>query len=368
MTKQTEYQVPPSPAAGSPLVGMPASKDIEAAQEDPALKAQPVKNSLAKPKNPSPADGAKGQPLNPMLDWSGEDSGEVTYTVYMGISPDSMSREYNVIKSSLILPAGLDQATTYYWKVEGGDGDETSTGDVWSFTTQDRPNRPPDRPWDPRPMDGAKNIPINTALYWSGEDPDGDAVEYTIYLSTNSSLAPLEYKARGRSLSIPSDLSSDVTYYWKVKASDGSLDNVSDAWSFTIQGEPNNPPNKPRDPKPDNHAQDQPTNPMLSWDGEDPDGDIVTFTVYMGSTLNEMSQIYSGPEKNCSAPTSNYGATNFWRVEAGDGKLINSSDVWSFTTRGQPVWEQPTTVNALIAALIAVVGGLMANYVKGKKS
>jgi hypothetical protein len=41
--------------------------------------------------------------------------------------------------------------------------------------------------------------------------------------------------------------------------------------------------------------------------------------------------------------------------------------VWSFTTKAQPVWEQPNTVNALIGAIIAVVGGFTANYVRGRK-
>lgn len=336
--------------------------------EEPTFSPAPEKNPLYKPENPSPANGAKGQSLNPVLGWSGEDnSREVTYTVYLGTSPTSMTEEYTVIKSSLIPPIGLDQATTYYWKVDASDGDETSTSDIWSFTTQEGSNRPPDKPQDPRPMDGAKDIHINPTLSWSSEDPDGDTIDYTVYLSTNSSSEPLEYKARGKSLSISSNLSSGVTYYWKVEASDGKLDNTSDTWSFTTQSEPNCPPNKARDPKPDNYAKDQPTNPMLSWDSEDPDGDPVTYKVFMGPTLNQMTQVYNGPEKNCSAPTSNYGVTNFWKVEASDGKLSNSSDVWSFTTKGQPVWEQPNTVNALIGAIIAVVGGLAANYVKGRK-
>lgn len=404
-TKQIEYQAQPSPDSNPPQVVMPASEEIGAAQvdtptptpaetvpaqvdtltptpaetvpvqvyisppvEEPTFKTLPEKNPLDKPENPSPANGAKGQSLNPVLGWSGEDNGrEVTYTVYLGTSPASMSEEYTVIKNSLILPIGLDQATTYYWKVEASDGDETSTSDIWSFTTQEGSNRPPIKPQDPRPMDGAKDIQINPTLSWSSEDPDGDTIDYTVYLSTNSSSEPLEYKARGKSLSISSNLSSGVTYYWNVEASDGKLDNASDTWSFTTQSEPNCPPNKARDPKPDNYAKDQPTNPMLSWDSEDPDGDPVTYKVFMGPTLNQMTQIYNGPEKNCSAPTSNYGVTNFWKVEASDGKQSNSSDVWSFTTKGQPVWEQPNTVNALIGAIIAVVGGLAANYVKGRK-
>jgi hypothetical protein len=370
---QIEYPVPESPIDSSPKMVTPAPKDIElakeVAKEEPSLQTPPVKNSLSKPENPTPDDGARDQPLNPILAWSGNDDGrKVTYTVYMGTSPTSMPEEYTVVKNSLVLPVTLDQATTYYWKVEASDGDETSTGDVWSFTTQDRPNRPPNGPQDPVPMNGAKDIPINPTISWSGEDPDGDTVEYTVYLSTNSSSEPLEYKARGKTLSISSNLSGGITYYWKVEASDGKLTNTSDTWSFTTQSEPNCPPNKARDPKPDNYAKDQPTNPVLSWEGEeDPDGDPVTYKVFMGPTLNQMTQIYNGPERNCSAPTSNYGVTNFWKVEASDGKLVNSSDVWSFTTKGQPVWEQPNTVNALIGAIIAVVGGLAANYVKGRK-
>ncbi len=325
-------------------------------------------NNLDKPKNPTPANGARDQSSNPILSWSGNDDGqEVTYTVHMGTSPTSLPEEYTVIKNSLILPTVLDQATTYYWMVEASDGDETSTSDVWSFTTQERPNRPPNKPQEPRPVDGAKDVAVMPMLSWSSEDPDGDAVEYTIYLSTNSSSEPIEYKTRDESLSVPSNLSSGITYYWEVEASDGRLDNTSDTWSFSIQSGPNCPPNKPRDPQPNNYAKDQPTNPLLSWHSEDPDGDPINYKVYMGPTLNQMTQVYEGPENNCSAPTSNYGVTNFWRVDATDGKLTNSSDIWSFTTKAQPIWEQQNTVNALIGAIIAVVGGFAANYVRSRK-
>lgn len=346
----------------------PGSISSPAPAKEPISTTPPEENNIDKPENPTPTNGAREQSLNPILGWSGiEDGREVTYTVYMGTSPTSMPKEYTVIKNSLILPTGLDQATTYYWKVEASDGDKTSTSDVWSFTTQERPNRPPNRPQEPRPMYGAKDVAIRPTLSWSSEDPDGDTIEYTVYLSTNSSSEPLEYKTSEKSLSVPSNLSSGITYYWKVEASDGRLDNTSDIWSFTTQSGPNCPPNKPRDPKPNNYAKDQPTNPVLSWHSEDLDGDPITYKVYMGPTLNQMTQIYEGPEDNCSAPTSNYGVTNFWRVDASDGKLTNSSDVWSFTTEAQPVWEQPNTVNALIGAIIAVVGGFAANYVRSRK-
>ncbi len=406
-TKQIEYLSAESPDSNPPQVvtaapkdtltsedksapeDKPAPEEIDTAQADVSLKAEaspakasvsppadepgiitpPEKNPLDRPENPTPAEGSENQPLNPMLRWSGDnDDREVTYTVYVGTSPTSMPEEYTVVKNSLVLPVSLDQSTTYYWKVEASDGDEAVSSDIWSFTTQERPNRPPDKPQDPRPLDGAKDIQINPTLSWSGEDPDGDAIEYTVSLSTNSSSEPLEFRTKGKSLSIPSNLSSGVTYYWKVEVSDGRLDNASDTWSFTTQSEPNCPPGKPKDPKPDNYAKDQPTNPTLSWDGgEDLDGDPVAYKVFMGPTLNQMTQIYDGPEKNCSAPTSNYGVTNFWKVEASDGKLNNSSDVWSFTTKGQPVWEQPNTVNALIGAISAVIGGFAANYVRGRK-
>lgn len=389
-TKQIEYQAPAPDVTDSLQVDTSTPKDTApvhvyqttesisspAPAKEPASttppeilpEMPPEENNIDQPKNPTPANGAREQSLNPVLGWSGNEGGrEVTYTVYVGTSPASMPKEYTVIKNSLILPTGLDQATTYYWKVEASDGDQTSTSDVWSFTTQEKPNRAPNKPQEPRPMDGAKDVAIKPTLSWSSEDPDGDNVEYTVYLSTNSSSEPLEYKTSESSLSVPSNLSSGITYYWKVKASDGRLDNNSDTWSFATQSGPNCPPNKPRDPKPNNYAKDQPTNPVLSWSSEDPDRDPITYKVYMGPTLNQMTQIYEGPENNCSAPTSNYGVTNFWKVDASDGKLTNSSDVWSFTTEVQPVWEQPNTVNALIGAIIAVVGGFAANYVRSRK-
>jgi hypothetical protein len=103
---------------------------------------------------------------------------------------------------------------------------------------------------------------------------------------------PKEYTVIKNSLILPIGLDQATTYYWKVEAGDGVDTSSSDTWSFTTQSEPNCPPNKARDPKPDNYAKDQPTNPLLSWDGEDPDGDPVTYKVFMGPTLNQMTQIY----------------------------------------------------------------------------
>jgi hypothetical protein len=370
---------------------MPASEDTVAGQNPPSntsipsknasdqisiskpakesmSKAAPEKNALSRPENPTPNDGAKDQALNLVLGWSEAAPGNtVTYTVYMGTSSSSMSKEYTIIKNSLLLPIILDPATTYYWKVEANSGQNISTSDIWSFTTQNSPNSPPNKPQDPIPMDDAKDMQLNPELSWTGGDPDGDLVEYTVFMSTNFSSAPLEFKASGKSLSIPSNLSYGVKYYWKVLASDGKLDNTSETWSFTTQSKPNRPPNKPRDPNPENHAKDRPTNAVLSWNSEDPEGAPVTYRVFMGPALEKMTQIYNGPAKNCSTPTSDYGVTNFWKVEASDGKLTNSSDVWSFTTQGQPAWEQPNTINAIIGAVIAVMGGIAAKIIKGRK-
>ena len=58
----------------------------------------------------------------------------VTYTVYVGKSSPSMSKEYTIIKNYLLPPIIPDPATTYYWKVEANSGQNIGTSDIWSFT------------------------------------------------------------------------------------------------------------------------------------------------------------------------------------------------------------------------------------------
>ena len=92
-------------------------------------------------------------------------------------------------------------------------------------------NHPPYKPSNPSPSDGATNVPTNTLLSWSGGDPDGDTVNYDVYLGTTTS-PPLVSNVSTTSYN-PS-LSSNTHYYWKINATDShGASNTSELWEFT---------------------------------------------------------------------------------------------------------------------------------------
>lgn len=106
----------------------------------------PINTAPYAPVNPEPADQAvkvqvmvSGQPVAVFLNWTGEDPNpwdEVTYSLYMGKTPDNLELTAEGITDSNYLKTGLEESTTYYWKVivKDGAGEETP-GPVWRFTT-----------------------------------------------------------------------------------------------------------------------------------------------------------------------------------------------------------------------------------------
>lgn len=101
----------------------------------------------------------------------------------------------------------------------------------------------------------------------------------------------------------------------------------------TTQLSSNNSPFAPYNPNPVDNAIDVSINPTLSWDCSDPDGDILTYDIYFGTT-NPPSLIESDYSiTSYDVGPLDYGTTYYWKIVARDGKGgVSSSPVWSFTT------------------------------------
>ena len=85
--------------------------------------------------NPSPANGATGVVQNPELRW---DSGGHTtsYDVYLGTDPGLGASELQqTLATRSYYPGGLRAGTRYHWRVDAKNGQGTTRGDVWTFTT-----------------------------------------------------------------------------------------------------------------------------------------------------------------------------------------------------------------------------------------
>jgi len=86
--------------------------------------------------NPNPANGATSVSVSTDLSWSAG-SGATSHDVYFGQDSTPDSGEFQGNQSGTTFdPGTLANDTTYYWRIdEVGDGG-TSTGAVWSFTTE----------------------------------------------------------------------------------------------------------------------------------------------------------------------------------------------------------------------------------------
>jgi len=187
------------------------------------------------PYNPIPANGATNVSTGATLYWSGgdPDGNPVTYTVAFGtsnpppvVNPNVASTSYN--------PGPLVYNTPYYWQITATDGLSTTVGSIWSFKTATGPtvNHAPYEPDNPSPPDGANGVSNHATLAWSGGDPDGDFVTYTVAFGP-SNPPPVVDTAVTVAQYDPGLLTYDLTYYWQITATDGLSTTIGPTWSFT---------------------------------------------------------------------------------------------------------------------------------------
>jgi len=198
------------------------------------------------PSNPAPADGEIDVIIDVDISWTGgdPDGDEVTYDVYFGTTSPPPKVKSNQSDETYD-PGILEFQTTYYWQIVAWDSEgATSSGPIWSFTTEE--NLPPYTPSNPDPRDEATDVTIYKILSWTGGDPNiGDSVTYDVYFG-NSSPPPLVAEDINQEYLDPGILELDTTYYWQIVAEDSpGLTTSSPIWSFTTEEEPNESPTAP---------------------------------------------------------------------------------------------------------------------------
>jgi len=220
-------------------------------------------------------------------------------------------------------------------------------------------NNPPYIPSNPSPSNGAQNQPISLTLSWSGGDPDGDIVTYGIFMDTNPNPTTMIWYGTSTSSSVM-DLGYGTTYYWYVGVNDGYTVTYSPVWSFTTQAQQpiNNPPYIPSNPSPSNGAQNQPISLALSWSGGDPDGDIVTYGIFMDTNPNPTTMIWYGTSTSSSVTSLGYGTTYYWYVGVEDDYSVTYSPVWSFTTQAQQITTGSISITSSPSGAEVLVDGL----------
>jgi hypothetical protein len=299
------------------------------------------------PSSPAPANGAIDQALDVALSWSGgdQDGDAVTYDVYFeagDATPDILVS--NDQSALTYVPVTLLPATTYYWQVIAWDGQNSVPGPVWSFTTA----APACTPTLISPAEGATmdngSTNFTDPLTWDFDWVDcPGATYYHLYVISQSASGP----------AIDDDLITSSSYQWEINGYAPSLSvwdwrvraYVGSQWgpwsatrSFIV--EPiNNPPNIPSNPDPADGATNQYLDATLSWSGGDPDGNAVTYDVYLDANDPTPNILVSNDQAASTYDPGGLAAntTYYWQIIARDDQsATQDGPVWHFTTGSTP--------------------------------
>jgi len=202
--------------------------------------ANPLDNNPPnEPSNPVPANGSINVAITTDLSWTGgdPDGDPVTYDIYFGTTSPPSKKVAN--QTALLYdPGTMNFSTHYYWKIIAWDNQSASTvGPRWEFTTESKPNNPPNTPSGPIPANGAANVLLNAILSWTGGDPDGDTVKYDVYFGTTSS--PSKVASNHTTLTYdPEMVMYNTTYYWQIVSWDNHTASAKGPlWHFTTKQE-----------------------------------------------------------------------------------------------------------------------------------
>lgn len=100
-----------------------------------------------------------------------------------------------------------------------------------------------------------------------------------------------------------------------------------------VRANQNLAPYVPSQPTPSNASASIPVNTNLRWVGGDPNGDSVSYQVFLSKTNPPLTRIDSTTATSV-LPNLEYSTKYYWKVVASDGALSTSSPIWSFTTAG----------------------------------
>ncbi len=199
--------------------------------------------------NPVPADGAMYTNTWISLGWHPGDSA-ASHDVYFGESYDDVVNgtggtfQVNQTGKYFILgfapypyPEGLVPGITYYWRIDEVEADGTTKhkGKIWSFTI------PPNKAYNPSPIDGIGLVPLQATLTWSAGHNSGMHYVYfgDDYDTVANALDNTGEVVSEASYSPTGPLQANKTYYWRVDESNPQAHTYfkGDVWSFTTQSD-----------------------------------------------------------------------------------------------------------------------------------
>ncbi|GAB4269704.1 MAG: hypothetical protein Kow0029_05900 [Candidatus Rifleibacteriota bacterium] len=295
-------------------------------------------HSPYQPSNPFPEDLAIDQLPELQFTWTGGDpdlDDIVTYSFMFGQDSANLSVATQT-RNTYFVMKDLELGKTFYWKIVASDnrGKETQ-GPIWRFSTYSPPNQPPTDPVLQYPASGATNLAVDVQMRWESTDPDGDAITYDVFLGKEFPLKKVSENFTAPVYSPSPYLDNATRYYLQVVARDaGGLTNInSPIWSFTTAEKVNSSPNVPEAVFPKNNAINVPLKPVFSWTGGDPDGDAVTYDLYVDTVSPPVNVAAVGlAVESYSYPVDlEKGKKYYWKVLARDSAQHEvSSAIFNF--------------------------------------
>ncbi|MHC4738682.1 MAG: DNRLRE domain-containing protein [Planctomycetota bacterium] len=266
--------------------------------------------------NPSPADTAADVSTSAVLSWSaGSDA--TSHDVYFGTSSPGAFQGNQT--ETTFDPGTLSYDITYYWRIDEINAAGTTTGNVWTFTTEAAP-QPPGQATNPSPADSATDVDVDADLSWTAGT---GSTSSDVYFGTTS---PGSFQGNQTATTFdPGTMSNDTTYYWRIDEINADGTTTGNVWSFTtIVATPS-----------------QATNPSPADSAADVDIDAdLTWTAGSGSTSSDVYFGTTSPgsfQGNQTATTFDPGTmandtTYYWRIDEVNAGGTTTGNVWSFTT------------------------------------
>lgn len=211
-----------------------------------------------KPALMSPSDGAVNQPQSILMKWYPSEGAKI-YTLELAADTffNNVTHHIDTLRTNSMQISNLKNGMKYFWRVNAyNKGGLSDWSQVWRFSVvlAQTPLL--------SPANSSNNQSLNVTLKWK---PVLSADSYQLQVSTYPAFSSIFFEdasVKETSRELP-PLSNSTTYYWRVRAKQGSNTGIfSDTWNFTTIKPL---PNVPVLTSPADGATFQPLNITLMW-------------------------------------------------------------------------------------------------------
>jgi subtilisin family serine protease len=249
---------------------------------------------------PTPWNGAGNLPQFASLAWETGD-GATSHTVYLGTeNPPSFGRVVPIEDGTSTYCPVLQPGMTYYWRVDSTNGDYTTTGDVWTFSTGGWPDPTSFPGWasNPSPVDGAKNVSVQSVVSWTPPTvPAGQTMYLEALFDTHHEIQVSATDPAGSRYTPTQPLLCNTNYLWSIVSPTNDWP-PPPTWSF-MTGNPGGAPGFASITSPADNQEGVGLTPTITW------------TAAAGATSYEVYVCDVGiPESSCYIDTAPYTTTS----------------------------------------------------------